>query len=158
MSRYGVIGMALVIALFVLILVLVAPKPGELDPARRLARVGTAIEMYTVRHDGRLPPDLGALADEGLLPIDLAVAMATQLKYPAAGRSRDSLPAHGIVALEDPAAVLGSIPVHVLLSDGAVLAIPADAVREAAARPGVLSRVESAADGQLTVVVAAAAE
>jgi hypothetical protein len=53
---------------------------------------------------------------------------------------------------------MGSIPVHVLLSDGAVLAIPADAVREAAGRSGALSRVESAADGQLTVVVAGASE
>jgi len=41
----------------------------------------------------------------------------------------------------------------VLLSDGAVLAVPADSVREAA-RSGTLSRVESAADGQLTVVAA----
>jgi hypothetical protein len=154
LSRYGVIGMALVIALFVLILLLLAPKPGVLDPARRMGRVGAAIEMYAVRHDGRLPPDLSALADEGLLPVDFAVFMGKLLKYPAAGQSRDALPRHGVVALEDPSNVLGSIPVHVLLSDGAVLAVPADAVREAAAS-GALARVESAADGQLTVVVAA---
>ena len=154
MSRYGVIGMALVIALFVLVLVLVAPKPGELHPARRLGQVGTAIEMYAVRHDGRLPPDLAALADEGLLPADFAAAMSGRLIYPGAGRSRDALPEHAIVALEDPSAVLGSIPVHVLLSDGAVLAIPADAVRDAAARKGTLSRVSSAPDGQLIVVAA----
>jgi hypothetical protein len=150
--------MALVIALFVLVLVLVAPKPGELHPARRLGQVGTAMEMYAVRHDGRLPPNLTALADGGLLPIDFAAAMGRQLVYPAAGRSRDSLPDHAIVAMEDPSAVLGSIPVHVLLSDGAVLAIPADAVREAATRKGALSRVASAADGQLTVVAAATPE
>ena len=153
MSRYGVIGMALVIALFVLILMLLAPKPGVLDPARRMGRVGAAIEMYAVRHDGRLPPDLSALADEGLLPVDFVAMMAKQLKYPAAGKSRDALPPHGVVALEDPATVLGSIPVQVLLSDGAVLAVPADSVREAA-RSGTLSRVESAVDGQLTVVAA----
>jgi len=40
------------------------------------------------------------------------------------------------------------------LSDGAVLAIPADAVRAAATPSHSLSRVESAPDGQLTVVVA----
>jgi len=86
--------------------------------------------------------------------VDFATMMAKQLKYPAAGKSRDALPPHGVVALEDPASVLGSIPVQVLLSDGAVLAVPADSVREAA-RSGTLSRVESAADGQLTVVAAA---
>jgi hypothetical protein len=150
--------MALVIALFVLILVLLAPKPGALDPARRLGRVGAAIEMYAVRNDGRLPPNLGALADEGLLPVDVAASVARELKYPAAGRSRDSLPPHCIVALEDPTGVVGSIPVQVLLSDGAVLAMPADAVREAAVGTGALSRVESARDGQLTVSVAAASE
>jgi hypothetical protein len=158
MSRYGLIGMALVIGGFVLILLAVAPKPNAMDPARRLGRVGAAIEMYTVRHDGRLPPTIQALGDEGLLPTDFAESMAGQLKYPAAGRSRDTLPSHAIVALEDPAPVVGSILVHVLLSDGAVLAIPADAVREAAARPGTVARVESAADGQLTVVAAAGAE
>ena len=96
LSRYGVIGGALVIALFVLILVIVAPKPGALDPARRLGRVGAAIEMYAVRHDGRLPPRIDALADEGLLPADFVAGMAKLLKYPAAGRSRDSLPPHGV--------------------------------------------------------------
>ena len=150
--------MALVIAVFVIILLLVAPKPNDQDPARRLARVGAAIEMYTVRHDGRLPQQLDALAEEGLLPLDFVQAMSRQLKYVAAGRSRDALPTHGIVALEDPSNVAGSIRVHVLLADGAVLAMPADVVREAAARAGAVSRVESARDGQLTVVFAAAGE
>ena len=150
-SRYGLLGMALVIAVFVLVLMLVAPKPNELDGPRRLARLGGAIELYTVRHDGRLPPDLGALVDEGLLPSDFVRPLAAQVKFPAAGRARDALPTHGIVALEDPSGVAGSIRVHVLLSDGAVLAVPADVVREAAARSGGLARVDSAGDGQLTV-------
>ena len=48
----------------------------------------------------------------------------------------------------------------VLLSDGAVLSVPADVVRGAAIRAGAgdtpLPRVESAPDGQLTVVAAEA--
>ena len=159
MSRYGLLGMALVVAAFVLLLVLVAPRPAEMDSARRLARLGGAIEMYAVRHDGRLPPDLGALAEEDLLPADFVESLSKKLKYLAAGRSRDTLPAHGIVALEDPAQVAGSILVTVLLSDGAVLSIPADVVRDAASRGGPgdtpLPRVDSAPDGQLTVVLAA---
>ncbi len=168
MSRYGLLMMALVVSAFVLVLTTLAPRPAELTAARRLARLGAAIEMYTVRHDGRLPPDLAALGDEQLLPADFIESLSKQVKYLAAGRERDALPAHGIVALEDPAPVAGSILVAVLLSDGAVLSVPADVVREAAARATAtgadssagadgaapLPRVRSAADGQLTVVFA----
>ena len=158
MSRYGLLGMALIISLFVLVLLLVAPRPNDQDPARRLARLGAAIELYSIRHDGRLPQQLDALAEEELLPVDFVRSLSGRVKYVGAGRSRDALTSHGIVALEDPSAVAGSIPVHVLLSDGAVLAMPADVVREAAARAGAVSRVESMKDGQLGVVFAAAAE
>ena len=152
MSRYGLLGMALVITTFVLILLAVAPRPQDLDTTRRFARIGTAIEMYTVRHDGRLPPTLEALAEEELLPADFLKPLAGKVKYLAAGRARDALPPHAIVAVEDPAPVAGSIRVTVLLSDGAVLPIPADAVREAARRPGAISRLESAPNGELTTV------
>ena len=152
MSRYGLLGMALVISTFVLVLLLVAPKPNDQDPARRLARLGAAIEMYCVRHDGRLPAQLDVLAEEELLPPEFVRSMEREVKFVAAGRSRDSFPAHGIVAMEDPGPVRGSIRVHVLLSDGAVLAVPADVVREAATRPGAAARLDSAPDGQITMV------
>ena len=151
MSRYGLLGMALVISTFVLVLLLMAPKPNDQDPARRLARLGAAIEMYTVRHDGRLPPRLDALADEELLPADFVRSLSRDLKFLAAGRPRDSLPPHAIVAMEDPGPVAGSIRVHVLLSDGAVLAVPADVVREAPRRVGAIARLDSAPDGQITM-------
>src|SRR5690349_6121110 len=110
--------MALVISAFVLLLLYVAPKPAPLDPARRLARLGAAIELYTVRHDGRLPPALADLAEDDLLPVDFVESISKQVKYVAAGRARDALPGHAVVALEDPAHAPGSIRVCVLLSDG----------------------------------------
>ena len=150
--------MALVISAFVLVLLCVAPKPGPLDPARRLARLGTAIEMYTVRHDGRLPQTLHDLAEDDLLPVDFVESMSRQVKYVAAGRARDALPAHAVVALEDPSAVAGAIRVCVLLTDGAVVSVPADDVRAAARDDGVISRIESAGPGRFTVTRADAAE
>ena len=150
MSRYGLIGMAGIIALFMLALLALAPK-AELTTTRRLSSLGSAIEVYAVRHDGLVPPSLDALADEGFLPRDFVAALSKQVKYVAAGRSRDALSSHGIVALQDPAPVAGSILVAVLLADGAVLSVPADVVREAARRPETVSRLEAAADGQLTV-------
>ena len=155
MSRYGLIGMAGVIALFMLALLALAPK-AELSTVRRLSNLGAAIEVYTVRHDGLLPPSLDALADEGFLPRDFIAALSKQVKYVAAGRSRDALSSHGIVALQDPAPVAGSILVAVLLADGAVLSVPADVVREAARRTDAAGRFEAAADGQLTVRFAGA--
>lgn len=155
MSRYGLLGMALVISTFVLVLMAVAPKPGAQDASRRLAVLGRAIDLHAVRHDGRMPPTIDALAEEDLLPADFAASISKQVKYVAAGRSRDALSAYGIVAVEDPTDVAGSILVAVLLSDGTVMSIPADVVRDAANRPESLSRVTSGPDGQLRVVTAA---
>jgi hypothetical protein len=109
--------------------------------------------MYCVRHDGQLPQKLDALAEDELLPADFVTTVSKQVKFVAAGRARDTLAAHGIVAIEDPSGIAGSIRVHVLLSDGAVLAVPADIVREAAKRPDRIYRVQSSADGQISAAL-----
>jgi hypothetical protein len=145
--------MTLIITTFVLILLLVAPKHNSADMSRRLAHLGTAFELYCQKYDGRMPPTLKTLADVRLVPDDFLDALSRDVQYVAAGRTRDALTPHGIVALENPAAVQGSILVTVLLADGNVLAVPADVAREAVRRPDVVATLESAGDGQLKVAI-----
>jgi hypothetical protein len=145
--------MALIVATFVMILVLVAPKNNHADTTRRLAHLGAALELYCQKYDGRMPPSLKTLADVHLLPDDFAEALSRDLQYVAASRPREALTPHGIVALENPAPVPGSIPVTVLLADGNVLAVPAEVARDAVRRPDLVATLESAGDGQLKVVL-----
>ena len=152
LSRYGLLGMTLVVSAFVLLLLLMAPKTNTMDASRRLAHLGNAFEIYCQKA-GRMPRDLRSLVDEGLLPEDFCQALERDVKYVAAGRPRDVLSSRAIVALQDPAPFAGSIPVIVLLADGNVLAVPADVVRDVPSRPDAVTLLDSAPDGQLKAIL-----
>ena len=155
LSRYGLLGITMVVATFVLILLQLAPRPERYSTTRRLSHLGTILDVYCFKN-GRMPPSLAALAGDGLLAPDQFEALDREVRFVAAGRQRDKLSDRAIVALQDPAPVAGSIPVIVLLADGSVLPVPADAVRDAVARRGPPPVLESAADGQLRAAAAAA--
>ena len=157
LSRYGLLGMTLVVAAFVLVLLLVAPKTNQFNTSRRLSHLGMVLDVYCYK-TGRMPPGLSSLVDEGLLSRDQFQALEREVKFVAAEAQRDGLSGRAVVALQDPANVAGSIPVVVLLADGSVLPVPADVVREAVARSGGPVVLAAAPDGQLRAVAAAAAD
>ena len=151
MSRYGLLGMTLVVTAFVLVLLLLAPKTKQFDTSRRLSHLGMVLDVYCYK-TGHMPPVLSTLADDGMLSRDQLQALEREVRFVAGGAQRDGLSGRAVVALQDPTNVAGSILVVVLLADGSVLPVPADAVRDAVARAGQLVVLEAASDGQLRAV------
>ena len=146
---------------FVAALLAVAPGPEQSGLTWRLVQLGKAIEVYGHRHDGRTPPNLDALADDGLLERDVVDFLARRAIYIAPNQPRGAASARAVLAVGDLPEARETVTV--LTGDGNVVHVPIDAFRAAAAKYDPHNNVhtplviQTEPDGTLKVVVPAEA-
>src|SRR5437868_685642 len=86
-----------------------------------LAQLAGALELRAASGNGKMPPNIQTLADEGLLNPESAQVLTSRVKYQCGDKPRSSLSDRNVVAIENPRET--DKEVLVLSMDGTVTSV-----------------------------------